>query len=72
MDQLIKKKQKKASTSTASTSMDNGKLTGSNEDPFEELNRWFKSKWLEREACPNAILWWGVSIPLVFSSSFYD
>ena len=30
MEQLIKKKQKKASTLTASTSMDNGKLTGSN------------------------------------------
>jgi hypothetical protein len=62
MEQLIKKKQKKANTSTTSTSTAVG-----NVDPFEELNRWFKSKRLGREACPNAVPWWGVSILVLVS-----
>jgi hypothetical protein len=68
MEQLIKKKQKNSSTSmsTTSTSMANSK-----EDPFEELNRWFKSRRMEREACPNPIPWWGVCILVqVIASSF--
>jgi hypothetical protein len=57
MEQLIKKKQKKTSTSTTTfTSMAVG-----DEDPFEEFDRYFKSRRLEREACKNAVTWWGVS-----------
>jgi hypothetical protein len=66
MEKLIKKKQKKASTSTSTISTS---MAHSKENPFEELNRWFKSRRLEREACPNPIPWWGVCT-LVLVSSF--
>jgi len=31
-----------------------------NDDPFEEITRWFRTKRLDRVACPDPIAWWGV------------
>lgn len=58
---MIKKKQKKdakGGTLTPSGSMTNA----DSDDPFEEITRWFRTKRLDRVACPNPIPWWGVSV----------
>jgi hypothetical protein len=54
MEKLIRKNQRKRAK-TAGVSSANG-----DDDPFDELNRWFKMKRLDRTACPNPIAWWGV------------
>jgi hypothetical protein len=62
MEKLMKKKQKKdgtAGTLTASLSISN---INPNDNPFEEITRWFKTKRLDRVACPNPIAWWGVGV----------
>jgi hypothetical protein len=61
MEKLIKKKQKKDSTLVT------GAVTPSSsinpvDDPFEEITRWFKTKRLDRMACPDPIAWWGVCV----------
>jgi hypothetical protein len=43
MEKLIRKNQKRPAK----------KADSSNDDPFDELNHWFKMKWLDRTACPN-------------------
>jgi len=58
MEQLIKKKQKKDARKTGMSAVSTN--TVNSDDPFEEFNRWFKSRRLEREACPNPIAWWGI------------
>ena len=59
MEKLMKKKQKKDGLLTASSSISN---INPNDDPFEEITRWFKTKRLDRVACPNPIAWWGVRV----------
>ena len=61
MEKLMKKKRKKDSTMpvTASSSISN---FNPDDDPFEEITRWFKTKRLDRAACPNPIAWWGVRV----------
>jgi hypothetical protein len=59
MEKLIKKKQKKDGALTASSSISN---IDPDNDPFEEITRWFKTKRLDRAACPNPIAWWGVCV----------
>jgi hypothetical protein len=60
MEKLMKKKQKKdGGTLTASSSISN---INPDDDPFDEITRWFKTKRLDRMACPNPIAWWGVCI----------
>ena len=52
---MIKKKQMKKGTPLASQP-----ISESNQDPFEEINRYLKQPRLRREDCPNPIPWWGV------------
>jgi hypothetical protein len=61
MEKLMKKKQKKDGTMpvTASSSISN---INRDDDPFEEITRWFETKRLDRAACPNPIAWWGVRV----------
>jgi hypothetical protein len=59
MEKIIKKKQKKDSTTTPSSSISDINL---GDDPFEEIMRWFKTKRLDRVACPDPIAWWGVCV----------
>jgi hypothetical protein len=59
MEKLIKKRQKKDGALTASSSFSN---IDRDDDPFEEITRWFKTKRLDRAACPNPIAWWGVRV----------
>jgi hypothetical protein len=59
MEKLIKKRQKKDGTLTVSSSFSN---IDPDDDPFEEITRWFKTKRLDRAACPNPIAWWGVRV----------
>jgi hypothetical protein len=59
MEKLIRKNQKKAAK----------RADSSNDNPFDELNRWFKMKRLDRTACPNPIAWWGVSTFVISKSS---
>ena len=60
MEKLIRKKQKKDGNLTPS-SITNVDL---DDDPFEEITRWFKTKRLDRMACPDPIAWWGVCVCL--------
>ena len=44
------------------------------EDPFKEIDCWFKSRQLEHKACQNPIPWWGVctQVPILsFMSQFF-
>ena len=59
MEKLMRKKQKEDGTLTVLSSISS---IIPDDDPFEELTRWFKTKWLDRMACPNPIAWWGVRI----------
>ena len=59
MEKLMMKKQKKDGTLTASSSFSN---ISPDDDPFEEITHWFKTKQLDRTACPNLITWWGVCV----------
>jgi hypothetical protein len=63
MEKLIKKKQKKDSTLVTPSSS----ISSINpaDDPFEEITRWFKTKRLDRAACPDPIAWWGVCVSLI-------
>jgi len=63
MEKLINKKQKKDSTLvTPSSSIPS---INSVDDPCEEITHWFKTKWLDRAACPDPIAWWGVCVSLI-------
>jgi hypothetical protein len=61
MEKLMKKKQKKDGTLTASLSISNINPDG---DPFEEITCWFNKKQLDCMTCPNPITWWGVRVSL--------
>ena len=61
MEKLIRKKKKKDRTEVLYS-----------ENPFEEIERYFKLLRLWREDCPNPIPWWGVSCILFnFLKSYY-
>ena len=62
MEKLIKKKHKKGAQRTGYQTLSSsiGNLD-SDDNPFEEITRWFRTKRLDRLACPNPIAWWGVS-----------
>ena len=68
MEKLIKKKQKKnGNLLTPSSSASN---IDPIDDPFEEITRWFKTKRLDRVACPDPISWWGVCVFLHYIKDF--
>jgi hypothetical protein len=60
MEKLMKKKQKKNGTMAVTPSSSIADI--SDDDTFEEITRWFKTKRLDRVACPNPIAWWGVCV----------
>jgi hypothetical protein len=63
MEKLMKKKQKQDGSATvASSSSITAADMNHDEDMFEEITRWFKTKKLDRKACPNPIAWWGVCV----------
>ena len=39
----------------------------SDENPFEELERYFRDPLVSKRACPEVIPWWGVSISSSYS-----
>jgi len=68
MEKLIRKRERKE----GKKAIDSTSTADGNEDVFEELNRWFKTKRLDHAACPNPISWWGVCTPISLDSPNFD
>jgi hypothetical protein len=62
MEKLIKKKKRQDAKDGNSTRSVHITTTDGEDDPFEEITRWFGTKRLNRVVCPNPITWWGVCI----------